>query len=490
MPKHPWHCAHAFVVLALAACGDDAGTEPTYHPPPRDAGREAFDAHVPPVPIFPDSGFGPLIDGAPPDALAGDPCAVDTNKLFELVRSMDVIEPSQLAVDAPASRFGVAYVGTSPGCGNALYVAEIEGPSGAPPPEVSVAVEECTQIRHPAITRADDAWLFAFVDDRLPGLDIWAQAFDPSDASPRSPHRVTESTREKTDLQIASLGPEGAIAAWIETAQDADFERTSALKLRALWPNGEPYLPEVVVDAAPERPPGCPPPEDSKRSVACMRWLDRWSYHELRLARIGTSNAALAYRRERGDGSQSEIVLRVFDLDGNAIRDPWVLTANAGSQGNVDLATDEEGGAVIYSVAAGSNRDLWLQRLDEHGGPAQAMIGNIAIGPATPVEIVSTPLVAVDASAAKLPSGFAVAYRAIPGAPGFGTGIASPQVRLLFLNGVGEFRADSSIAFSEAAGGRTSIAAAYDGRIVIAWTDAHEDASISLTAVRVPCVGR
>jgi hypothetical protein len=124
------------------------------------------------------------------------------------------------------------------------------------------------------------------------------------------------------------------------------------------------------------------------------------------------------------------------------------------------------------------------------------MVGNMVTGTATPVQIVGAPLSAVDASAAKLPRGFAVAYRSLPGPdndgdgrPDVNTGVDAPHVRVLFVNGVGTVLDDSSVALVEAVGGRTSIAAAYDGRVVVAWTDAHEDASVSLTAVRLPCVG-
>lgn len=485
------------LLYALSACGDDS--QPMTRPIGAldDAGpAPPFDARVPPVPVFPDSGAVPLIDGAPPDALAGDPCAVDTNKLFELVRSSDITEPSQLAVDLTASRFGVAYVDRSAmSCGNALYVAEIEGPSGAPPPEISVAIEECTMVRHPAITRSDDAWLFAIVDNRLPGLDVWAQAYDPHQDKAWRAHRVTESTGEKTELQIAGLGSEGAMAAWVETIQHPDFERTDTLRVRALWQDGAPYLPEVVLESAPKRPLDCPPAESGTESSACTEWLDRWSFHELRLARIGASNAALVYRRDSRNGS--EIVLRVVDLDGNALRKPWILTAEPGPDGNAYLATDEEGGAAIYTVAeGGKSRELWLQALDADGEAAPVKSGSMQLGPAAPVQIVSDPRVALDASATKLPTGYAVAYRALPaadlngdGAPDVDIGIDSSQIRVLFLDRGGSFRAESSLGFAEPEGGRTSIATAYDGRAVVAWTDAHADGSSSLIAVRLPCVG-
>lgn len=494
MTRAPWIVA---ALALVAACGDDA-TEMTVtrRPPRRDAGP--FDAGpLPPFPIFDSGPAVPLIDGAPPDAFAAASCAIDTNKVFELVHSFDVPEPSQLAVDVVDSRFGVAYVDRSAmSCGNALYVAEIEGPSGAPPPEISVAIEECTMVRHPAITRSDDAWLFAIVDNRLPGLDVWAQAYDPREATARPAHRVTESLGEKSELQIAGLGAEGAMAAWVETVQDPDFERTDTLRVRALWPDGEPYLPEVVLESAPTRPTGCPAADPATESKACVKWLDRWSFHELRLARIGVSNAALVYRRDSRNGS--EIVLRLVDLDGNALRDPRILTDEPGPDGNAYLATDEDGGAVIYTIGQGNfSREIWFQALDKNGMAAPVLSGGSVVGTAAPVEIVGDPQVAIDASVTKLPNGYAVAYRGLPatdananGVPRVAGGTDAPQVRVLFLDRVGSFRGDSSLAFAESEGGRTSIAAAYDGRVVVAWTDAHADGSASLTAVRLPCVGR
>lgn len=515
---------------ALFACGDDSG-DPVYHPPKhKDSGPLEFDANVPELPVIPGSGAWMEPDGAPPDALVGASCAVDSNKLYELVRSPNLTGATDVAVDLVESRFGVAYVSTGVDCLDALYLAEIQGPLSEP--EIATAIDECSTIEGPALAHSDGRWLIAFVDHRMAGRDIWVQAFDPRAKQQLPPRRITDSASEKSEIGITGLGSEGALIAWVE--QDApsvanNFLLRQSIRVRALWPDGKPYAEATTLTA------------DAGESI------EYTTYASLRLSRIGASGAILGYREDyvryqgkpcdnddtcapdgkcsKGecvlldgqprndviDVSENRIVLEALDLDGKRTRDPWTLTDQAGQAGNVDLATDETGGAAVYSLAQGiDGSQVWIQRLDPMGDAEDVIVGTQFVGKEDATRVVGPPVRGVNPSITQLPQGFAVAYRALPlelpdctrpgqcqDANGDGipdpppdNGVGSPRIRVVFLGPQANVADESDVALSEALGGPTSIEAAFDGRVVVSWTDLHDDATSSLYAARLPCVGR
>lgn len=496
----------------------------------RDAGPIGFDANIPPIVEFDDSGAWMEPDGAPPDALVGATCAVDSNKLYELVRSTSVTGATELAVDLVESRFAVAYVSASMDCLDALHLAEIQGPLSEP--EVATAVEDCTTIEGPALAYSDGRWLIAFVDNRMGGRDLWVQTFDPRAKNQLPPHRITDTTLEKSGIAIAGLGSEGALIAWVE--QDApsvanNFVSRQSIRVRALWPDGKPYAAATTLTT------------DSSGSTEYK------TYAALRLSHIGASGAVLGYRedyvRYKGracdnddtcapdgrcakgecvlldgqprndviDVQENRIVLEALNLDGERTRNPRRLTDQAGRDGNVDLASNETGGAAVYSLAQGTEgSQVWLLRLGPDGDAVDVMLGTQVVGKEDPMRVVGPPVRALNPSITQLPQGFAVAYRALPlempdcsragqclDANGDGipdpppdNGVASPRIRVVFLGRQGNVADESDVALSEALGGATSIEAAFDGRVVVSWTDLHDDATTSLYAVRLPCVGR
>jgi hypothetical protein len=516
-----------------AACGDDSGQEPYRPARRRDAGPVEFDARVPEIPTLPESDAGKEPDGAPPEELAGEACAVDTNKVYELVRAPSVSGATELAVDLTESRFGVAYVSAGMDCLDALYLAEIQGPLSEP--EITTAVEECTTIERPTMAYSDGRWLLAFVDNRTDGRDIWVQPFDPRADTQLPAQRITDSTLDKRELRIVGLGSEGALIAWVEQEAPSvanGFVSRQSIQVRALWPDGLPYAEAEALTTDSGAP-------DEFRT-----------FSELRLSGVGASGAILGYREdyqryagktcatddaclpdgrcELGacvtlDGEprndvleldENRIVLEALDLDGKRTRDPWILTAEAGPDGNVDLATDESGGAAVYTRAEGTEgSQVWLQSIGSDGAAPSIVIGNDVLGKAEPERVVGPPVRAFDPSITRLPMGFAVSYRALPlempdcSIPGACTdvdgdglpdpppdnGVGSPRIRVVFLRGgsgqVNVFD-ESDVALSEAIGGLTSIEAAFDGRVVITWTDLHVDATTSLYAARLPCLGR
>jgi hypothetical protein len=452
--------------LALAACGDDEGGRVVDTTPDRDAGADegdredagdGFDEDIP-LPIFPDAGRP--IPGDPPPELEHSQCAVDTNKLYEIPTRDREAAPVQLAVDRVTSRFGAAFIGASDQCIDALYLADVHGASGVGEPEVTMISDACTSITHTAITYSGDRWLMAMVDGRMDSFDVWVQGHDGQNEYP--PQRITENLGHEADVGISAVGDAdmdtlGVMLAWVER----DSSGASSLNVRPLSPEGEPIGDTVVLE-----PPGM------------------WTFGSVSVSRIGLRFAGVAYRRTSAEGV-SEIVLDVVAAQtGERDRDPWVLTSEAGEFGSVELGTDHEGGGIIYTVVQNLAQRLWFQALAPHGGPEPVRSGLDIGGPSVPQPVVGPPHKATGASLVKLPIGYAVAYRALPGGM-----VDSPRIRVHFLNPVGTSDGTADVALASEVGGRTAIEVGTDGRVVLAWSDPAGDGSNTLKVVKLPCFG-
>lgn len=443
-----------------AACGDDGGGGRPTASTNEDAGpRDDRDAALPdfedlPLPVAHDAGQAP--PGEPPPELAGENCAIDTNKLFDLVSTDAPPEVAPLALDRSNLTFGMAFVDESETCVDAVYLAELHGGDAQGAPEVSVALDECAAIEQAALVHTGERWLFATVDSRTPPSDLWVQAEDDGDGV--TPYRLTDGTIEETDVALGAFDAESVLIAWVERDISTNH---SALKARVLEPDGEPREDEVIIDQG-----------------------DGFFYTIPSLSRLGGA-MGLVYNRITPEGG-SEAVLELLDpATGERVRDPWVLTETAGAQPSVDLATDDEGGGVVYSSDGGGDaRHLWFIQLDENGDPAPVMSGTMVGGPSDPRRIVNSPFRAVDASAVKLFRGFAVAYRALAAGA-----IDSPRLKVLFLDRVGRVIGDSEAALSTPYGGRTSIEISPDGRLTLGWSDTTEEGVTTIRMARVPCVG-
>lgn len=449
-------------MLALIACGgDDSGPGPGVNTTEDGGNEDGGDE-----PDMPDAGNFPfpvgrpdamVEPGDPPEELEGQACAVDTNKLFELVSTDEQPTPAQLAVDPFDSHFGVAFAGMSEECIDALYFAEMSGASGVGGAEVSTVVDECSEIVQTSITHNGDLWLLASVDNRGAARDLWVQGWDGEAAY--EAFQITETIGRETEVAMAMVGEDQALAAWIEVDGTTGVNKLAA---RPLDPFGEPTGDVVVLEES-----------------------DTLRFAGLSLSRVGRALAALAYRRSDGEGG-SAIVLDVLSTaTAERDRDPWVLTEEAGTFGSVDLATDDRGGAVVYSLIQGNSRQLWLQLLGSDGRAAPVMSGGLAGGPSDPQRVVGPPFAALDASMAKLPFGYVIASRALPGG-----NVESPRIRVHFLDRVGSITgAPSDVALASEFGSRTAIEGAIDGRVALAWTDVLEDGTTKLTAAKLPCVG-
>jgi hypothetical protein len=202
------------------------------------------------------------------------------------------------------------------------------------------------------------------------------------------------------------------------------------------------------------------------------------------MARIGDF-AGLGYRRVSDDGTRSEIVLDILDENGARDRDSWVLSTEAGSNGSIDLASDEEGAGAIYSLNQGESQQLWFQPLGLDGRALPVMTGGKTGGGADPHRIVGPPDKAADVSMTKLPVGFAVAYRVLPS-----VGVDSPRIRVHFLESFGRIIGMSDVALATMYGGRTAIESAYDGRVVIGYSDSDDETgATTIYGIKLPCVG-
>ncbi|MGD8859722.1 MAG: hypothetical protein PVI30_06910 [Myxococcales bacterium] len=448
-----------FLVLPIAGCScddDDAGPASVSNMPGPDAGDGddiVFDASIP-RPVR-DAGIDvdDLIPGDPPEGLEADNCAVDTNKLFRFENMAGPPESASMAVDQVASEFGMVWIDESADCYDAIKMARFSGPSGSGDPEEEVVVDACSAIEQVAVTHTFETWLIATADDRAGPADIWVQSVDDEVLSE---HQISENPRIKSELAVGTSGTDFAGVAWVEVDRRS---LDTSLHYRALSGEGEPIADEVVLV------------ESAQQTVA-----------SLTVAPIGTDYMAVGYRRSNSSGSR--IVLEILDgATGERVRDPWVLTELGGNNGTIELATEEDGGGVVYTIAQGTGRQLWFQRLDAEGLAAPVTGGTQTGGASEPQRVVGLPMVAVDASMAKLANGYIVAYRALSGGA-----IEEPTIRVVFLDRFGRIIGDSSVAYASEQGSRTSIEVAYDGRVSLGWADAYVDGS-DVSVVRLPCVG-
>jgi hypothetical protein len=295
----------------------------------------------------------------------------------------------------------------------------------------------------------------------MDSYDLWLQGYDGSNEF--APQRITENLGQESDVALAVVGDaaqdtRAVMAVWVE--RDADTG-ASSLNARPLSLEGEPAGDTVVLEPA-----------------------GSWSFASVALSGIGHDHAVLAYRRSNGQGV-SEIVLDALAAGtGERARDSWVLTSEAGEFGTVEIGAGDDGGGVIYSLGQLESQQLWFQGLDPGGRAAPVQVGNQIGGPSAPQRVVGPPHRALDASLTKLPEGYAVAYRALPGGM-----VPSPRIRVHFVDRVGVARAFSDVALASEFGGRTAIESGSDGRIALGWTDTAEDGTSTLMVVKLPCVG-
>jgi hypothetical protein len=439
-------------------CGEDDPAGPAIIPD-RDGEVDegdggSFDSGPPPIDV-PDA--SDLYPGDPPEELAGESCAADTNKIYELVTSSGNAQPAQLAVSTSA-RFGVAFVSSADVmCTTGVSFTELYGAPGVNVPSPMTAYDDCTLIEQASIARGDGLWLLAISDNRQDARDLWVHAFDAADGDTIGQHRITENMASEGPVKLLRIDNERALLVWGETA----FDGTGTMLLgRFVSGTGEPMGEPIEIQGAGEG-----------------------FYSSLSLALLGEFYIGLAYAHDDGAGAR-RIVLDVLSQEtGERERDSWVLTTSPGENATVDLASGSLGAGVVYTLAEGTSRQIWFQGLGFDGRAAPVMsAGGLLGGPSEPTRIVENPQQGIDVSMTKLLRGFALSYRALPS-----VGVTVPQIRVHFLDRDGRIIGDSAVALAELSGGQTAIEVATDGRVVLSWTDTDEEGNSTLRALIVPC---
>ena len=437
-------------LVAAVGCGDDEGSRPK---PRRDAGEEERDAAPKDASSEPSDAAVKPDTGSPEEGLSGN-CAIDSNKIFSVSMRNQPFPGTPLAVDPVGSLFALPIVGTQAGCLDVVNVATMSGSAQGGEPSMKVAVDACALIKDAVAVALRGQWFVAMVDSREPPFDVWLQAYDPVDGAQGSAVRVQKDAAVETALAVTSLRDgERGVVAWGAEASDG----TNSLYTRVFDRSG------ALVGE----------PQRIDQSKLYFRGLS--------LAPLGEAGAALAYWRYDLDFKVSEIVFRPLDADGKPTRDEWVVAAGAGPSASVDVATDARVGGIVYSRAEGTQRQVWFQRIDATGQAAE--LSN-SPGRSAAQRVVGVPKSGIDVSVTKLVAGYLISYRALPTAQE-----PKAAIRLVFLDRSGQVIGDSDVSYTSESGGRTAVEAAYDGRVVIGWSQVNADGKSELKLVRLPCIG-
>lgn len=447
------------VVLTAAACGGaKQKTNPPAVVPESDAGEmsgsEPYDGSVPQPRR--DSGVPNIPPGEPEKGLSGN-CAVDSNKIYTVAERDRPFTSTPLAVDAVSSRFMIPFV-TGGDCLDNVNMASLIGAATGGEPTSKTAIETCALVRSAAATALSDRWLVADTDNREAPYDIWVTPYDGATGASLESQRATEDSQVEVALALSTLSDgASALMAYASEAENAG----QTLYVRPLGNAGKPSGNPVKLDGS----------SDDKPLY----------FSNLAMKPLG-QGAGLVYVRYSADYTTSDIVFVALDLLGNPLRDPWVLTGNAGPSPSVDLTIDRSGGGIVYARAeAMTGRQVWFQLIDAAGQAALLRTGTTR-SPAQ--RIVTPPARGMDVSITQLRASFVIAYRALPEA---GTGRA--VIRAYFLDRNGAVVGSSDVSYSSLGGGRTNVQSATDGRVVVAWNELNDDGGSALKVARLPCVG-
>jgi len=452
-----WRWAVGFG-LWVAACGGDENrpsTVPTNSPDAGDAGErsgsEPYDGSVP-LPRR-DAGPSQIPPGDPEKGLTGQ-CAVDSNKIYTVAEREQPFSSTPLAADPNNSRFIMPFVATG-SCLDSVHMATLMGAATGGEPDNNSAIDTCARVREAAATALSDRWLIATTDNREAPWDVWVTPYDARNGEVGEARRLSQSSRVESALALATLADgKSALLAY----GDEELDVGQALHVRPVDNLGKPTGDAVKLDESNEL-----------------------YFSNLSIKPLG-QGAALVYVRTSLDYTTSDIVFVALDAQGKPIRDPWVLTRNAGPSPSVDLTVDSDGGGIVYARAEASiGRQIWFQKIDASGQAALLATGNTR-SPAQ--RIVNSPARGIDVSLANLRASFVLAYRALPQAEG-GRAI----LRTYFLDRNGAIVGSSDVSYTSTGSGRTSIQSAGDGRVVVAWNEVNDKGLSALKVARLPCVG-
>jgi hypothetical protein len=440
--------------LWLGACGHDDPVPTQPAKKPKDAGSDQvpdLDGDVP-LPRK-DASVDMLIPGMPDPGLNGT-CAIDSNKIYTVLERDQPITSTPLAVDPINSHFVLPYVATGK-CIDAVNMSSLDGDATSGAPKSSVASDACAIVNTAVAAALNSGWLLASVDNRQGAYDVWVAPYDIARNKADAAHRISQSPHVETNLALAALrSGESALLAW----SDEDAGAGQTLYVRPLDKTGMPSGDAVQIEHS-----------------------STLYYQGLGLRALGADGAGLVYLRSSEDYKTSDIVFVALDKNGKPVRNAWVLADNVGPSPSVDLAIDEMGGGIVYARGESeTGRQLWFQQIDDTG--QAAMLRSGARAPA--LRFVNAPFKGIDVAITKLSASYAVAYRALPALDQ-----TRAQIRLYFLDRYGAVIGSSDVSYTSPSGGRTAIASAYDGRVVVGWSQVNENGKSITQLVRLPCVG-
>lgn len=456
------------MTLTTGGCGDDGGAA-TAPPNERrvtrqDAGTGDND--------FPINRPDDPPTGMPPEGILGG-CGIDSNKVFEIARTQDSPLNLPIGIDRVNSRAALVYIGDSVGCSESLYLAGIEGDANElDAPEAELAVGACDLYADPAVTWAEERlWLMAFVDNRV-GNEVWTKVYDEAGDHDEPGFQISEGSQRPGMVAITTVSPDRRMVVWAERSLT-----TVTVMARPVDTLGEPVGPAQLV-------------------TSFMGNLGSIALSQLGMPGDGLDEpgALVAYWRLDNSGAtdRSELVVQALDLDGKLRGDERVVREDVGNSASIaatlnhtqQAGLDWSAGAVAYSVSQTGGNQLWFQLLDNDGQIGQLWdnLGRLR-GDSAPQRLVNSPQRAVHASVARVPQGYMVAYRALPGGD-----VDRARIRVVFLNRSGEFDVDSDVAFTTEEGGPTQVLQGSDGRSVILWSELDaETGEIVYKVARMPC---
>jgi hypothetical protein len=408
-------------------CGDDGGTDggPTFDARPPDSARndaEGMDGS---------GGDGAIDDGGGSDGMVPLDCSMPRVDPIRLGRDT-IAMPRAVALSADPTGFLVAWSEVRDGREN-VYVKRVPLSGADMAGDVDLSMNFGAVTKSPAVTSAGTSGLVVWYDNSSipPGFEIYARPLNASFMPGAARVRLTMNMVRDDEPALALRGST-VLAAWVEG--DARTVVTRRLGL-----DGMPMAAPTTIDAA------------------------------TGVGRISLSLLMDGYALAWVQGNDA-VVLRLDDT-GAAVGTPTVVSTESNVAGELDISTTDGGGAMVFGVlVAGARDEVRFRPILETGEPAL-------------VEQVITPAPerARDASIARYGGGYVVAYRAIED-----TMLTAPSIRIAAVDPSGDVVNAFEIAPTTESGGRTSIAVAPDGTILLAWASI-EGAQTQLYAVRVRC---
>lgn len=358
-------------------------------------------------------------------------CRVGSDDLVTLAID-SLARDRDVGVAAGASRFAIAFSSRQEGFEN---VRLVEIPATGPVLAAAESITTGTALeRDPVLAPNGSGWIVSWYGNPEGDFDTYAIGWQDGRIAPGSA-RVRLSARVGRDDQPAIVAtPSGALAAWVEARGAAMDERVPVTRmlLATATPSGEPR------DAAPAG---------------------------AGIGRIAIEDRAEGYLLAWVDSSAAapSPLVQALDASGTPRGAPISIGAEGNADGTIDLATSPSGGAVVFGASvAGIRPEVRARLVDREGAPS---------GPER--VITPAPSSGRDASIAALAGGYAVAYRELG---------SRPTLRIVLLDAllapVGSFE----ITAVRATGGRVTIRASGEGRMIVGWADV--DAASGTTAIR------